>query len=329
MAVRLALAFVAIVVSCPAICGTPASPAAGPKVLLKAHYAPGAYEMTVSWEQDRRISSTAGAAAATTARQFVAALTVGAPDAAGVQMIQMRFRRISEKIEGSGPGIGKDSYSYDSADPAGQHDPRSALPLTPLLKTLVTAKVGPDGKVTDLAGISELFDAILAANPKYAAAIGDKRREMGNEVFSNLLSNPGALMPSGPVAPGDAWDRKAVVTSPGAGPVEHRLKYRLDSLTDSPEGKVAVISASSEGQGPGSTTKGRDATITFRDVTCHTSYLMRFNLRSALAESLSITDRSNMAMEWQAGEKQTVMDIKNVIKTTMTLRREASPPAPP
>jgi hypothetical protein len=108
------------------------------------------------------------------------------------------------------------AIEYDSTNPP-KNVPQPARPFAALLGLGFRMTLTPAGKVTAVEGLEEMFAEMvrrleLPEGPAKAAVQKVLAEQFGGEAMKQNLQNLFALYPEGPVAAGESWQRRVVVS---------------------------------------------------------------------------------------------------------------------
>ena len=157
----IALIAAAMVSAAPAhAAGKPKS--SGPKVKLEMKYRPGKYLMTTSQDMDQVIQIGAQTQKQKVSSLMVMEMEVDKPDANGTRKARITYKRIRQSMK-----MGATVQEFDSNDPATAVGPLAAG-FKPLIGAQITLILSAENKVTDIAGLDEIFDRQARANPQAA-----------------------------------------------------------------------------------------------------------------------------------------------------------------
>jgi hypothetical protein len=213
--------------------------------------APLAAETTLRWKLppgerlsltvEQQTTSAVTAVGRTTTTQIDLTMTLDwHVTAATDEQITLRqaLRRVRFRMDS--PNVGR--VTYDSADrsrPIGQAREVAAA-IAPLLEGEVEIVMSPRGNVLEARPIGE-------AAQRLAAGEGDAAAPLSRQRIEQLLRQPLALLPEGPVNAGDTWQRETELTTP-LGPAQQTTTYKyLGPPEEQPAGgDVHVIETHSQ-----------------------------------------------------------------------------------
>jgi hypothetical protein len=145
---------------------------------------------------------------------FVLRQNVAEVDAKGVATLIVRYE--AAKLESDGPA----PMSYDSTrvgPGAKKNDPKLAAIFEPMLKSELTLKVEPTGRVAEIKGLKEMLEKSFAgadpSNPLDPAAL--LKDAFDEDAIKRLVEIN--VFPTEPIAPGKKWTRSASQKLPKLG----------------------------------------------------------------------------------------------------------------
>ena len=203
------LRFIAHAFAVVLICG---SASAEEKLDLRLRLKQGeVYRLKTTVEQ--RISQGGAAKPQLTEQTFAVAysMTVQGVDASGNMKAATKYDSILFRQKGPAGAI-----EYDSANPPKQV-PQAARPFAALLGLGFTTTITPEGKITSVEGLDAMFAEMvrkleLPEGPAKAAVQKALTEQFGEDAMKQNLQSLFALYPEGPVAVGESWKRRVVVT---------------------------------------------------------------------------------------------------------------------
>ena len=162
---------------------------------------------------EQRISQTGGATPQVTEQRFAVgyAMAVEAVDAAGAMTLATKYESVAFGQKGPAGAV-----EYDSAKEP-KVMPPPARPFAALVGLGFTSTVTPTGKVTAVGGLDAMFESMLKKldlpeGPARANVRKVLTEQFGEEAMKQNLQNLFAFYPDAPVAVGDTWQRRVVVS---------------------------------------------------------------------------------------------------------------------
>ena len=151
-------------------------------------------------------------------------LTVESVDGDGNVKVATKYDSVLFRQKGPGGVV-----EYDSANPPRQVPP-PARPFAALAGLGFRITITPAGKVTKVEGLDEMFAEMvrrleLPAGPARAAVQKVLAEQFGQEAMKQQLQNMFAIYPDKPVAAGESWQRRVVVSK--GFPIEIEATYTL------------------------------------------------------------------------------------------------------
>jgi hypothetical protein len=139
-------------------------------------------------------------------------LNVKDVDAEGTMTVEVVFGPMSMKSKGP---MGE--LEYDSENPPDEIA-LQARAFAAMVGQGFTMKLTPEGHVTAIEGVDEMFQKIFDAvelpkGPMKEAMIKDLKRQFGNDALSETMEKMMAMFPDKPVAVGDSWTRTMTVAT--------------------------------------------------------------------------------------------------------------------
>jgi len=169
------------------------------------------YRLKTTVEQ--KINQTVGANAQATEQTFAVGyrMAVESVDAAGNMKVATTYDSVLFRQKGPSGAV-----EYDSANPPKQV-PAGAKAFAALAGLGFKSTVTPTGKVTAVEGLDAMFAEMvrkleLPDGPQKAAVQKALNDQFGEDAMKQNLQNVFALYPEKPVAPGDSWQRRVVVS---------------------------------------------------------------------------------------------------------------------
>jgi len=152
-------------------------------------------------------------------------------DDAGTATIETSFDSLSFRQDGPAGKI-----EYDSENPPDE--------LNPMLKGFAffvgqkfSIKTAPNGTVTDIEGVDEIFDKMTEAldvpdGPMKNSIIANMKAQFGEEAMKEMVEKRTAIFPEEPVSVGDSWSKKRAFTMgvPMTIDATYTLKSRKDGI---------------------------------------------------------------------------------------------------
>lgn len=185
------------------------------------------YRLRTTIEQ--QITQTAGANAQATEQTFGVGytMTVDSVDRAGNMKVATKYDSVLFRQKGPSGAI-----EYDSANPPKQV-PQAAKPFAALVGLGFETTLTPTGQVTAVGGLEEMFAEMvrrleLPDGPAKAAVQKLLADQFGEEAMKQNLQTMFAFYPDKPVATGESWERRVVVSKgfPAILEATHTLKSR-------------------------------------------------------------------------------------------------------
>ena len=139
------------------------------------------------------------------------AMSVEGVDASGNMKVATRYEFV--RLRQKGPA---GALEYDSTNPPKQI-PQAAKSFAALVGLGFTATITPTGKVTAVEGLDAMFAELLRKlelpdGPSKAAVQRILTEQFGEPAMKEHLENMFTLYPDAPVAVGESWQRRVVVT---------------------------------------------------------------------------------------------------------------------
>jgi len=139
------------------------------------------------------------------------AMSVEGVDANGNMKVATKYESV--RLRQKGPA---GALEYDSANPPKQV-PQGARSFAALVGLGFTATITPTGKVTAVEGLDAMFAELLRKlelpdGPSKAAVQKVLADQFGEQAMKEHLENMFTLYPDAPVAVGESWRRRVVVT---------------------------------------------------------------------------------------------------------------------
>jgi hypothetical protein len=129
----------------------------------------------------------------------------------GSATIEVTFDHMAMKAE-SPQGV----FEYDSEDPPDEV-PLQAKGFAAMVGETFTMRITPEGRVTEVSGIDELYDRMLEdleLPEEMKKMLGEQmKRQFGNEAIKGMVENFTAVLPPEPVAVGDSWSNEITLTA--------------------------------------------------------------------------------------------------------------------
>ena len=204
--------------------------AQGEKLELRLRLKQGdTYRLKTTVEQ--RINQTVGADARATEQTFAVGyrMTVESVDADGNMKASTKYDSVLFRQKGPAGAV-----EYDSVHPPKQV-PQAARPFAALVGLGFSTTITPTGRITAVEGLEAMFAEMLRKlelpeGPAKAAVRKTLAEQFGEEAMKQSLQNMFALYPEMPVAVGETWERRVVVTK--GFPVVIDGAYTLTSRAD-------------------------------------------------------------------------------------------------
>ena len=182
---------------------------------------------------EQRINQTSGARQVATEQTFavVYGMTVEGVDGGGAMRVATKYEAVTFRQQGPAGVV-----EYDSASPPKQV-PQAARPFAALVGLGFASTVTPTGRVTAVEGLEAMFDGMvrkldLPEGPAKDAVRKVLSEQFGEEAMKQNLQNLFALYPDKPVAVGESWQRRVVVSKgfPVTIDATYTLKSRVDGV---------------------------------------------------------------------------------------------------
>lgn len=163
---------------------------------------------------EQKINQTGGGGKQQATEQSFAvtyAMAVGGVGADGDMKVATKYEAVRFRQKGPAGAV-----EYDSAKEPKQV-PQAARPFAALVGLGFTSTITPGGKVTAVEGMGAMFDGMLKKLDLPPGAQRDTVRKVlaeqfGEEAMKQNLQNLFAIYPDDPVAVGDSWRRRVVVS---------------------------------------------------------------------------------------------------------------------
>jgi hypothetical protein len=162
---------------------------------------------------EQQITQTAGANRQETQQTFAVgyAMTVESVGSSGEMKLSTRYDSILFRQKGPSGVV-----EYDSANPPKQVPP-AARAFAALLGLGFKMTLTPEGRVTSIEGVAAMFEEMvrrqeLPEGPAKAAVQKVLAEQFGEDAMKQSLQNMFSLYPEAPVAAGDTWQRRVVVS---------------------------------------------------------------------------------------------------------------------
>lgn len=206
------------------------------KIMLKQKYPPGTYVMTMTTDMKQEVPmGPRGAMQQDIKMLMVMELVAEPPGDDKSQKLHMTYKRIKMSMTGMA------AMSYDSASTQEQPNPMFGSMFKGLIDAQIDVTLGPDGKVTDVAGMDKIWDAIVKANPGAAPMLDQVKKQFGKDMFSQMFSGMDAMLPTGPIVRGHTWATQKKQNLPMIGAVDLKQTFKLKEIRKTPAGRVAII----------------------------------------------------------------------------------------
>jgi len=203
---------------------------AQPKPAAPTQWAPGKYTV-VSRGHNSTKGMAEGQVISDTEDRYE--LTVRKPDAAG-QKVQLVFTRLTMQAKAGVAG----AFQYDTDKPAG--DDPSSLQARFKARTgaPMEASIDPNGKVVAVTGVEEVVRRMgLADDPVKAQPSADICKAAVTMSIERLILR----IPAEPLVKDYAWTRNESIKIGPQGQIDMSHEYKVKSVEDTPDGKVAEI----------------------------------------------------------------------------------------
>jgi hypothetical protein len=145
---------------------------------------------------------------------------------------------IKQKIEGVKMNIqiGGNPVTFDSTKDTG-----TSNPLSDFFKALVgsefTITVGPDMKVTSVAGQKEFLDKLVKANQQMKPLLD---QILSEEALKQMADPAFAVAPDKAVKKGDSWEKKSTLDLGPIGKFDSTYKYTAEGQNEQKQEKIKV-----------------------------------------------------------------------------------------
>lgn len=269
-------------------------------VTIKPKYQPGQYLTTVQMD-NKSVTKVGGQDIATDTKQTMEIVyDVAKPDDAGNVVIQMKFRRFAQTVNGP---MGE--MSFDSAKPdEGNQDLGKAL--LPLTKASIKLTVGADGTVKEVSGLSEMWDKMDLP----AAAKAQMKQNLGDKMISGMIQQQTAALPSKPVSVGESWKSEQEMAVPMLGQMKPDLTITLKEVKQSESGKRAVLVTAGKIVTEGKEMDMGGASMTIKKMTLNVNSTGEVDLDDVLLNESTTSTDGEMQMEMGPEGSKQQMDIK-------------------
>jgi RNA polymerase sigma factor (sigma-70 family) len=291
------------------------------KVDLRQQYPLGNFVTVNEAEGEQRVSAEGSVDITQSLSQAVTILMqVEKAGENGERKIGVSFRKVKAKIRQGGADTVFDSEQGPS--PGGT--PYLSQLFRPLLEAKIVATVGADGRVTDVKGLTETWQAVAQREPGNPIAQLMKE-QMGDAFIRDLIESGRRILPPNPVATGDEWRTETSAVVPFVGEVKFGQKNRLQALADAPEGRIATIQF--EGQAAQGSEQKVDLGLlraTFRKMDMKQVGEAQFNATTGMIVATKVQQDGTMVMT--AGEEAGIAISMNVRQSmnSRTTTREAT-----
>lgn len=227
-----------LVLACLATAGAvgAAVPAEAQEVTLAWRFEPGdvwVYRQTMT----SRTTTPRGEATQTQIMRMRQEVLEVEPD--GTADVRTTF--LSMRTEMDGP---QGRQVYDSEDPDEAAAPGTQVPMG-LVGVSLDMTVAPDGRVQSVHGVDEFMDRILGSLGEMSPEEASQARAMMDDMFGedemlSQLQQAMAIVPDGPVGPGDTWSGTFEMQLPFA-TMRSEYTYELEAVVDREGRRVALI----------------------------------------------------------------------------------------
>ncbi|MDP6635193.1 MAG: DUF6263 family protein [Phycisphaerae bacterium] len=217
-----------------------ASNGSEPRVKLVAKYPPGTYEMIQIQDMTTKGTVRAGdrKQKISSKQKMTQWVDINVtPAAAGSTKLAMDFKRIRQETTG-GPASGV----IDTSDPASLSGNPGAKVFSALLDAEITMDCDADGKVSNVSGMSAIWDRIGRQDPQMRQMAQQLKKTLGDKAMGKMISMSQDFMPKEPVGAGAVWYADFSMPIPMAGDMGCEAKCKLIELKTNPAGEnIAVI----------------------------------------------------------------------------------------
>jgi hypothetical protein len=282
------------------------------KITLKQKYTPGKYEVKQVVTSQMETATAGQQVSQDMEMTMVLGLNVAKPDEKGTIKVEMTFDKIKQKVSSGGKAV----LEYDSEAAA------QTGPLASVYKSLLSAKISfevtVDGKIQKAKGLEEIWDSMAKDNPAMAPMADTMKKQFGNAMLENLMTQAAKSFPEKSVAVGDTWKVDTKMNVPIIGELNVSQDCKLKAI----EGKLAVLDITSKAKTEKAVdTKLGPMTVTIDKMETTQTGTMKVDTESGMAVQQNWDGTMDMSMSMQGpdGEKmQTTSKQKMKIEVTMT-----------
>ncbi|MHC4716780.1 MAG: DUF6263 family protein [Planctomycetota bacterium] len=304
----------------------------GEKITFDQWSVPGIYEMTIETVDDQEMTVNGQVRPKQRREQMlVMEVTVAPPDPAGERTVTVAFRRLKQVAK-----KGRQTLSYDSADPKANRDTDLSQAYEPMLKIQLRIVVGPKGEVREVSGFEGFWEELARKDPKSAAMLRDMQKKMGDSVVRELMVKGRQLVPAGGVSLGQAWRSQVKMTAPFIGETDLVQDCKLTDVRQTQAGRIAQVDYKGKMIAPaGATATVGDVSLKFSRFDMDQTGQIRFNLDTGILAGSNLQRQLTMEMSGKNRKGQHVtMVLKQRGTAKLSVRKLAKsartqPAAPP
>jgi len=216
---------------------------AGGKIEAKIKFTPGRYVATEAMDETGRQTMTMGVKSQKTDTEsdmvIVGDIVINPPDAGtGERRITYQCTRVKMKTVQGGQ-----RKSFDSDAPRGTWDRDLSKILGPLVGWKGVQVYSREGKFLRLEGLEHLLSQVAAsAGPGGKQAVAMVKKLLEPLLKEMLTRHWGALLPEGPVGPGDTWRKTIELENfPMFGALAFQFACRVQDIEETPSGKILIF----------------------------------------------------------------------------------------
>ncbi|MBS3733298.1 MAG: hypothetical protein KGY99_00030 [Phycisphaerae bacterium] len=234
----------------------------------------------------------------------------------GQLLFAARITRVRQQIR-----MDDQTVMYDSAGPAADQHPALARALGPLATLRLTVLLNADGRVARARGLDAHWRELSERHLGDAALLDRLTAELSNAQLAAWFDRTAELLPPGPYAAGQRWQRR--FTEPLAG-VDVRTDLQFAATVDGAQVAISLEGTrSAEGDGEpvpnAASLKALDSTLTGRIV---------LDTVRSIARQMQVEEQGHMAYVADTPGGPVMMRIDQTVSTRVTVTPTAQPPQP-
>lgn len=294
------------------ITGVSAAMADGEKVTLTPKYKPGQYLATVQMQSKQTMLVGGQEMATDMAQTMELSYDVGQPDDAGDIAVTMKFKRFAQSVK---MPMGEMAFDTAKPDEGNQEMGKALLPLT---KAVIKMKIGPDGKVKDVSGLSDMWDKMESIPEANRAQM---KASLGDDMIRGMMNQQTAMLPSKPIAVGESWKADQEMAVPMLGKMKPDMTFTLKEVKDTPAGKVATISTAGKIDAADQKVEMGGATMSFKKMNMEIKGESSVNVDSIMESEGTSAVAGQMEMEVGPDDAKQQLSAKFNVTTVMRSKR--------